>query len=233
MALLISLALAAPAFAGQTVWKWVDEKGITHYSDTPRPGATQMELSTASRSDSAPPPSYTPSQSGNAPPAASSAARYTDFSVTTPASNDTVSNTGGQVQVALNVAPALQTGDSVTLYLDGQQVKGFPPTGLSYTLSEVPRGTHTVQGAIVDGSGKKLRNTAPVTFHVRQESIAKPPVGPTMRPPPKPRTNAGNKLPTAQPSYAALNGAQSITVDPRTNLPPKAKPAPAGPRSGN
>jgi hypothetical protein len=66
-----------------------------------------------------------------------------------------------------------------------------------------------------------------VEFTVRQESIAQPPVGPSMRPPPKPtpRPRGANKLPTTQPTYGALNGTTPV-INPATNLPYPKKPAP-------
>jgi hypothetical protein len=98
---------------------------------------------------------------------------------------------------------------------------------VSYSLTEVPRGVHSVTAVITDQSGKTVQETSPVGFSVRQESIAQPPVGPTLRPPtkPKPRTGAANKVLTTQPSYGALNGA-AARVNPATNLPVVTKPAP-------
>jgi hypothetical protein len=61
---------------------------------------------------------------------------------------------------------------------------------------------------------------------VRQESIANPPVGPTLRPPTKPQPRAGaNK----QPSYGELNGMRPV-VNPATNLPVPPKAAPKTPK---
>ena len=79
--------------------------------------------------------------------------------------------------------------------------------------------------------GTRVREAGPVTFTVRQESISQPPVGPILRPPPKPQPHAGaaNKLPTTQPSYGALNGGLPA-VNPATNLPvAKSKPKPKKP----
>jgi hypothetical protein len=78
---------------------------------------------------------------------------------------------------------------------------------------------HTLIAVIQDGRGNRIQESALVSFMVRQESVGQPPVGPALRPPPKPRgQQAGNKLPTSQPSYAALNGAQP-KIDPRSNKP--------------
>jgi hypothetical protein len=120
--------------------------------------------------------------------------------------------------VRLRFEPALQPGHSIYLYLDGRLVEGFPPSALEYTLTEVPRGVHSLAAVIRDNS-KTIQESPTVRFTVRQESVAQPPVGPALRPTPKPRgQGAANKLRSSQPSYAALNGQQS-RIDPRTNKP--------------
>lgn len=45
-ALLLSLALVPLAAAAQTIYKWVDEKGVTHFSESPPPDgkATKVEV---------------------------------------------------------------------------------------------------------------------------------------------------------------------------------------------
>jgi hypothetical protein len=226
-ALYVLLALAAPAFAGQTVYKWVDEKGVTHFSDQPIAGAEKVELSSGPSRASSPPPSYTPStpqQPTNPGPA------YSRFVVVSPQQDQSFINTGGSVTVSLASTPAINSNHTVTLYLDGAPVSGFSP--MSHQFSDMPRGTHTVKAVVTEG-GRTIQETPPVTFHVRQESIANPPVGPAMRNTNKPKRTAGNKLTTKQPSYQALNGGKPA-IDPSTNLPVKAKPAQkTGPKAGN
>lgn len=228
-ALLLLLALAAPAFASQTVWKWVDDKGVTHYSDRPVPGATRIELTVGSQ---AAPPSSNVSSTTRPQAREPGGPAYRDFEIWKPQNNDAVINTGGVVTVNIRVNPSPQDGHTVHLYLDGRLVEGQPENTNSYELKEVPRGTHTLIAVINDGSGERVQETERVTFTVRQESIAKPPVGPNLRPPPKPRNSgAVNKLRTTQPTYAELNGPRPA-VDPRTNKPvvPKPKPKPQGPK---
>ena len=48
--LLLLALLAGPVLANQTVWKWVDENGVTHYADRPVPGAVKMEISSGTSS---------------------------------------------------------------------------------------------------------------------------------------------------------------------------------------
>jgi hypothetical protein len=218
-ALLILALLAAPAFAGQTVWKWVDDKGVTHYSDQPIPGAQRVEISGGSRADS-PAASPTPSASSTSSrPTAPAVTNYRNFEIWKPGDQETIANSGGVVDVRLRYEPALQPGHSVYVYLDGRLVEDFPPTAMEHSLRDVPRGLHSLIAVIQDGRGTRIQESPTVRFTVRQESIAQPPVGPALRPPPKPRAQeAGNKLRTKQPSYAALNGAHP-TINPRTNKP--------------
>lgn len=229
-ALYVLLALAVPAFAGQTVWKWVDDNGVTHYSDQPVPGATKMELNSSSRSSSDSTPAYAPRAPSNDIPVQKGPA-YSRFVIESPQQDESVINTGGQVRVRLASTPAVGVGQLVALYLDGVRLEGLPPSSMSFELSNVPRGTHTLKAVVSNQDGVPLQETPLVTFHVRQESAAQPPVGPALRNPPKPRRTTGNKMRTSQPSYSALNGGPA-TIDPRTNLPPVAKPLPVGPKAG-
>ena len=220
-ALYVLLALAAPAFAGQTVYKWVDEKGVTHFSDQPVAGAEKVEMSSGANRPASPPPSYmppAPQETRKAGPA------YSRFVIASPQQDQAFINTGGTVTVQLAATPSISPNHSVTLYLDGAPVSDF--SGDSHEFSNMPRGTHTVK-AVVSAGGKTIQETPVVTFHVRQESAAQPPVGPAMRSKP-PKRAAGNKLVTKQPTYAALNGSKAA-IDPRTNLPVKTKPTPVVP----
>jgi len=227
-ALYVLLALAAPALAGQTVYTWKDEKGVTHFSDQPRPGAEKMELQSP-KPAATPAPTYSPPAS--TPEPAKAGPLYSRFVITSPQQDQTFANTGGKISVQLAATPNIADGHTVALYMDGSAVPDFPPTSTTYEFSEVPRGTHTLK-AVISQNGKTIQETPPVTFHVRQESIAKPPVGPTMRPNPPKRT-AGNKLRTTQPTYQGLNGGKA-QIDPRTNKPVVTKPVtPVGPKTGN
>ncbi|HEY0684456.1 MAG TPA: DUF4124 domain-containing protein [Steroidobacter sp.] len=226
-ALYVLLALAAPAFAGQTVYKWVDEKGVTHFSDQPVSGAEKVELSGGANRSADSAPSYTPPPP---PEPVKKGPAYSRFVVESPQQDETFVNTAGVVSVRLASSPPLDGNHLVSLYLDGAPVKDFPSQGTSYEFSGLSRGSHTVKAVVSTLQGMKVQETPAVTFHVRQESGAQPPVGPNMRPN-KPKRTAGNKLPTEQPTYAALNGSMP-KIDPRTNRPVKSKPQtlPAGPK---
>jgi hypothetical protein len=217
-ALMLLVLLATPAFATQTVWKWVDERGVTHYSDRPVPGAERIEITSSSRADPVPvAPSSRPAPSQRR----DDAFEYRNFEILKPGDQEVLINTSGVVEVVLGYEPGLRPGHSVYLYLNGRLVEDFPPTGREYVLQEVPRGEHSLIAVIQDdATRRRIAETQPIRFVVRQHSIAQPPVGPALRQPPPSRRQSANKLPTEQPSYQALNG-QRPQIDPRTNLPVK------------
>lgn len=182
-ALMVLALLAAPAFAGQTVWKWVDEKGVTHYSDQPIPGAERVDISTGNRADSRPVSNPSPTPSRSSSPAA--VQEYTSLEILKPVSQETLVNTGGIVDVRVRFDPDLQAGHSLVVLMDGRKVDG---SGSDFSLRDVPRGQHTLVAIIQDGRGRKLKESPSIQFNLRQESIAQPPVGPNVRPaPPKPQ----------------------------------------------
>ena len=227
-ALLLLLALAAPVLsstaAATDVWKWVDEKGTTHYSDQPVAGATKIAVSTGNVVETAPSASTAASSTAPQPPAVTN---YRNFEIWRPEPDQTFSNTGGQINVEIRIEPGVRQQHTLNLLLDGRAVQGYPRNALSYELREVPRGTHNVTATVTDQRGQVIATSAGVTFTVRQESIAQPPVGPSLRPPPpKPTPRASNKVLTTQPSYGALNGSAHQAIDPATNLPVVKKAAP-------
>lgn len=229
-ALYFLLALAVPAFAGQTVYKWVDEKGVTHFSDQPTAGAEKVELSSGP-SRAAPAPTYSAPSSQDTP--AEQGPVYSRFAIESPQQDEAVINTGGVVRVTVASSPALAGAHQISFYLDGSVVSDADPHSTTHEFKTMPRGTHTIKAVVSTIQGVKIQETPTVTFHVRQESAAQPPVGPSLRNSNKPKRTAGNKMRTEQPSYSALNGGPA-KMDPRTNIPvvvAKPKPTPSGPKN--
>jgi len=218
-ALLLIAMLATPVLASQTVWKWVDDEGVPHFSDRPVPGATKVEISSSNRADVRPQTGSTYTSA----PSPTSESQYQDFEIGKPAEGETFANSGGQVPVNIRLSPPLRAGHSLALYLDGRLVEAGPRNATQYSLTNVVRGEHTVLARITDGNGREIKSTQAVHFTVRQESIAQPPTGPALKPPPKPQPHkpgASSGLPSSQPSYGNLNG-ERPKINPRTNTPTK------------
>lgn len=163
---LMSIACAAALSA--TVYKWVDENGVTHYSDQPHENAEKVQV--------AQPQTYkAPRVKAPAQPAAQAPApnTYQSCDIVQPASDQTFPN-ADSVTTAVQVIPAPQGGDQLSVLLDGQRIAAFPPSGGSFTISPIDRGTHSLQALVQDATGKVLCQSANVTFTVLQPSILNP-----------------------------------------------------------
>lgn len=184
--LALGLAMAAVGLAqgSREVWKWTDANGVVHYTDTPQPGATRMQLSGMAPA-TAPKPTA-PQDASAARPAAPERQQYESLQFTQPGNGETFFNSDAQVPVGLALTPSLARGDELALYLDGARVEEFPPTALDFVLTDLPRGAHTLTAAVVDRDGNMLLRSEARVFHIRQNSVANPPVGQSIKPPPRP-----------------------------------------------
>lgn len=165
---LLSFGVTA-AFAA-TVYKWVDENGVVHFSDQPHENAAKVELK-APQTYSAPKVPVPPPPARNAP--ASNGPVYQSCLVTEPANDQMFMNTS-TVTAGVAVRPAVLPGHSAVVTLDGQKVPGVPASGGQFTISPIDRGTHSIQMTVVDSAGKTLCSSPAVTFHVQQPSLLNP-----------------------------------------------------------
>jgi hypothetical protein len=184
------------ADAQAQLYRWVDENGVTHWSDRPVRGAEKVEVPAAQGFKPPPVPQRSvvasaPAPGGQAGPAGP--VTYSSVEIVRPANDEAFVNTGGTVDVAASLSPALASGHRTWFVHDGRRLEGPSPSATSITLEAV-RGTHTIAIEIADETGAVVASSAPVTFHVRQTSIANPPVGPSLRPP------APVPLPTPRPA---------------------------------
>ena len=163
---ILSVACTVVASAA-TVYKWVDENGVTHYSDQPHENAQKVTVQ-APQTYSASHDLYSSSQTAPKAPASS----YT-CSVAQPTNDQTFQNTS-TVSFAAEANPAPTNGDQVVLLLDGAKVPNFPSSGGAVTLDSVDRGQHTVQAVVQDSTGKPVCQSTPVTFTVLQASTLNP-----------------------------------------------------------
>jgi hypothetical protein len=173
--ILLSALLVGPV-SGAPAYTWTDANGIVHFSDTPVPGARQIELAGAqgfgNRS------SAQPTQAASSAPAAAAAepaptSPYRLLSIAAPAQQETLWNTGGSLSVRIEVQPRLQPGHRLDVVLDGAR-KNLSATGLEFTVPEVFRGLHTMEALVVDPRGTEIARSSPITFVVQQTSLQNP-----------------------------------------------------------
>lgn len=168
---LILLGVLLAAAASATTYKWVDSKGVTHYSDRPEPGAVIVELQRAQTFDAPTPAGAQRPQARDQE--ATDAVRY-QLDVWKPENNETFQNTGNVVPVRLRLEPDLQEGHAIWIYLDGKRVDGLAASGTEFDLPGIARGTHTLTVVVANTSGESIVSSPPITFYLHQPSLLAP-----------------------------------------------------------
>lgn len=171
---LLLLAFALPAAAATEVWRWVDAQGVVHYSDQRVPGAERVTIGGTPSAASPSTPSPRPAAGSEPRPAVQRApVRYTRCAIALPEAEQ-VFMAPEPVVMSLDVRPRLQSGHAVRATLNGEPMKGWSPSSLGHTLSDLPRGSYTLAAQIVSADGRTVCTLAPVTFHVRQPTLLSP-----------------------------------------------------------
>ena len=167
----LALSLMSGAAVAATVYKWVDERGITHYSDQPHPQAQELEVQPKNLVSA--PTDQASSTSSTTQPTASAVPAYR-CDLIRPEPEEVFLNTS-TISARVLLEPQLVPGDQIVIAIDGRRVPNQPTSGSEFVVRDVERGTHTLQIAVYDNSAtKQLCATSTVTFHVRQPSVQAP-----------------------------------------------------------
>jgi hypothetical protein len=162
--LLGSMCLVSTALA--TTYMRVEKDGTKTYSDRPIPGGKAIDLEPA-QGYSAPPQTGISTQPSSTQESDNFV--YQSCGVT-PADDSSLFNPE-VVSISVVTAPALRPFDTVILTVDGQSVG--QPGITSHTMTQPPRGTHTVQVTIRNQYGRTLCSVSS-SFHVQRPSINSP-----------------------------------------------------------
>jgi len=167
--ILVLLGLLASATAFAQAYTWVDEDGVTHYSDRPQEGAQQVNLAEYSRNTGAqlyrqrPPAAETDEVEEAAGPF-----KYDSLEVASPGPEETLWNIEGVLNVSLALSPGLQSGHRVRVYFDGAPRE---VSGSSIQIENVYRGVHNIQVEVIDETGRLMIRSQTNRFYVQQNSV--------------------------------------------------------------
>ena len=167
--ILVLLCLLAAAAATADVWRWIDDDGVVHYSDTPRAGAELVDVSESSRSTGARVyRNAAPSNSDDAAAATEQPFKYESLSISSPGAEETLWNIEGTLSVSLSLSPGLQAGHQVRVYFNGEPRM---VNSTSFTLDEVYRGVHNIQAEVLDATGRLMIRSTSNRFYVQQNTV--------------------------------------------------------------
>jgi len=168
-AIIVILALLAAAAASADVWRWVDDEGVVHFSDTPRAGAELVDVSESRQSTGAQLFRNTaPAGTDDEEQAEEQAFKYDSLTVASPGAEETLWNIEGTLNVSLSLSPGLQAGHRVRVYHNGEAQM---VNSMSFTLDEVWRGVHNIQAEVLDETGRLMIRSQNNRFYVQQNTV--------------------------------------------------------------
>jgi hypothetical protein len=166
----LSLLALGSGVSAAIMYRWVDAQGVVHYSDTPHPGAEQIQLSGAQTYHGTPAPAGGPSAA--TPPVEPTVAPYQSCAITQP-NPDTALYAPEAVDVSVRVIPSLRAGDQVSVSADGAPLPPTSPDGFNYQVLQPERGTHNLSAQVRDASGTVVCSSA-VSFSIQRPSVNTP-----------------------------------------------------------
>ena len=170
------LALITPSFSAQasdyktedltTVYKVIAADGSISFSDQPNVQSETLLVPPIPTVPAIPIVNTKPTPAKITSNEAIS--RYQSLSILAPANDSAFYSGSGEVDVILDIKPALYDGDQVQLILDGQLMKSDDQ--IQSRLKTVSRGTHELRVKLVSSSGK-LHKESTSTFTVHRPSV--------------------------------------------------------------
>ncbi len=172
---LLTLGLLAAFFAAQAeekkIYKWTDENGVTHYTETkPNDDYEEADL---------PPLSIIPSAPIKAPTISKAGASDEDvdptvvqeFKLVQPVNEQNLWGTGGKLTAQVTaLTPAQQEKYQIQFIIDGKKNKAAD--GSTQVFGDIYRGEHKVKALLVNRFNQKVINeTQTVTFFMHQNSV--------------------------------------------------------------
>jgi hypothetical protein len=162
------LGVCASAWSA-TVYKWVDDSGVTHYSDQPNPKAEKLQISGAQTYGSQAAAVAPAAPTAPAGPMAATPVCVIDTPGAGQVFLDTFSITGH-----VTLAHVGGEGSQTTLRMDGQDISGLLGPDGSFALSQVDRGDHSLTLQVTNARGDVTCQANAVTFSIRQRNAVVP-----------------------------------------------------------
>lgn len=167
--------LICAALAHAEVYRWKDEQGNLHFSDSP---PQSHEFETVEISPVLSVPAFKAPQEAHDQPQEKKADSkpYQRFSIAHPVHDSAIRSNAGDVSVNIDLKPPLRGNHSITLFVDGDQTAESRQS--TFQLNNVDRGTHRLHAEIKNSAGKTLMATDPIEFTVLRVSILNQPAAP-------------------------------------------------------
>ncbi len=157
------------------MYKWVDQDGNISYSDQP-------PFKNAEKLDA---PALTTVPAANIPDKKladsnpqveqdlkKKTSHYSYLKITSPENDATIRNNEGNFSISIAIKPPLniKQGHYLSVNMDGTKVRDKLSTS-STNLTNVNRGTHSINVSVNDKQGKVLHKSKNITVHMHRQSV--------------------------------------------------------------
>lgn len=168
---LMAVFSVAQAEEKKKIYKYTDENGVTHYTETkPNDNYEEADLPALSVVPSAPinDTSNTNSNAKSGEQADPSAVE--EFAIIEPVNEQNIWGTGGKLTAKVgSLTAAQQANYQVQFIVDGKKNK--PADDTTQVFENIYRGEHTVQALLINRYNKKvIKKSQTVTFYMHQNS---------------------------------------------------------------
>lgn len=145
------------------IYRWIDDNGNVHFSDTSTPGTEEFEakdytLLTSKEATTESQPAIIENDNQEIE------VRYT-ATILSPSDDKAVRSNDGTINVNVSIEPKKDNDQTLQLYLDGKKL-GEPHVSTTIRARNIDRGTHQLQVKLLDKDGKQLAKTQIVTVHL-------------------------------------------------------------------
>lgn len=164
----VSHAEPANSEALTKVYKVVGDDGQITFSDQPDHGSETLLIAPVPTVPALEPIATSGKNSNKDKQSSETLNAYKSLSILSPANGSAFYSGSGEVDVIVDVQPALITGDKVQVFLDGKLIK--QGSQLQFKLQTVARGTHQLQVKLASSTGKVIK-TKQSGFTVHRPSI--------------------------------------------------------------
>ncbi len=146
-----------------TTYRYVDENGVTHFTDIPTKGAEQVKVEPLITTEISVP--SVPKSLGSKKNKKANRGAYDSLAIIEPSDGALIRNNAGTITLKASVQPGLNPEHKIRFFLDGKPVNATPGS-LSVTIEKANYGEHTANFIIVDPEGKPVDSSETIKFHL-------------------------------------------------------------------
>lgn len=163
--LLLIVSVLKPAYATSAkIYVWRDASGVLVFSDSPAPGAEEVEIKPSNQNISS---SMDTSILDIKPKQLDD---KFEVDIIRPTNNSTIRDNTGSVHVSGRIKPVFKQGLSIQLFIDEVPYK-TPQTHSMFALRDVERGEHQIKLVLFNAKGKVIASSKSVTFYMHRASV--------------------------------------------------------------